>query len=259
MTLHYKNISIHYTDIGEGTPLVFLHGFLENSTIWEPFLKPLSQKNRIICIDLLGHGKTGCLGYIHTMEAMADAVFAVLKKLNIETFAVFGHSMGGYVSLVVAEKAPNKVKGLGLINSTAYTDSAEKKTNRDRAILAVKENHKMFIAVAIPNLFAEHNREKYRNKIEHLKNEALKIPVQGIVAALEGMKTRLDRTATLHSKAYKKMLIVGKKDPVLIYDLALEQVTNTDVKLIDFPDGHMSYIENKDQFLKAIKTFSEDL
>jgi len=259
MLLKYKKINVHYTDSGKGTALVFLHGFLENSKIWEPFITNLSQKNRVICIDLLGHGQTECLGYIHTMDDMADAVLAVLEHLRIRRFVLFGHSMGGYVALSIAEKKPDYIKGLGLINSTSKADSDERKQNRDRAIKAVKENHKLFISMSIPNLFAEENREKFAQEIELLKNEAMKIPVQGIVAALEGMKTRPDRETIIHSSPYKKMLIVGKKDPVLNYEDSLKQVENTDVNLIEFPDGHMSFIENKADFLKTIKLFCKGL
>jgi pimeloyl-ACP methyl ester carboxylesterase len=66
--LFYKNTAVHYIDIGKGAAVVLLHGFLENQSMWNHFIPELSQKNRVITIDLLGHGATGCLGYVHTME-----------------------------------------------------------------------------------------------------------------------------------------------------------------------------------------------
>ncbi len=136
MNLQYKHINIHYTDKGKGTAIVLLHGFLENSTMWKPFISRLSKKNRVITIDLLGHGKTECLGYVHTMEDMAEAVKAVLSKLRLRRVVVIGHSMGGYVALAFVEKYSNNVKGLCLMNSTATADSEEKKINRDRRTVA---------------------------------------------------------------------------------------------------------------------------
>lgn len=255
MILKYKNINIHYTDAGEGTCLVFLHGFLENLSIWKPFIKTFSKKNRVICVDLLGHGKTECLGYIHTMEAMAEAVRAVLVHLKVAQAVFFGHSMGGYVALAYMEKYPKSILGLCLLNSTAYPDSEEKKINRDKAIKAVKQNHKLFIKLSIPNLFAEYNRVKFKEEIELLKKEALKMPVQGIIAALEGMKIRESRVHLLKDTSCKKMMFVGKKDPILNYEDSLEQVKNTSVKLVEFPDGHMSFIENEALFLQEIMYF----
>ena len=259
MIIKYKNINVHYTDDGKGQVLVFLHGFLENLTIWETFIKSFSHKYRVICIDLLGHGKTECLGYIHSMEAMAQSVKAVLQYLKIEKATFFGHSMGGYVSLAYAEKYPGTITGLCLVNSTSYPDSEEKKKNRDKAIKAVKQNHKLFIKLSIPNLFAEHNRVKFKEEIKLLKREALKMPIQGIIAALEGMKIRSCRTQLLKDSSFKKMMIIGKKDPVLNYKDSLEQVKNTSVKLVEFPDGHMSFIENESLFLQEIMHFIEFL
>jgi pimeloyl-ACP methyl ester carboxylesterase len=83
MILQYKGINIFYTDDGKGHPIVFLHGFLENVSMWNPFIPELSKNNRVVCIDLLGHGKTDCLGYVHSMEAMAHTVKAVLDHLKI--------------------------------------------------------------------------------------------------------------------------------------------------------------------------------
>ncbi len=258
MVLEYKGIDIFYTDNGKGQSIVLLHGFLENSTMWDYFIPKLSQNNRLICIDLLGHGKTGCLGYIHTMELMAEVVKAVLNHLNIEKSIFIGHSMGGYVSLAMAEKNPEMVIGLCLMNSTAMADNEEKKLNRDRAIVAVKQNHKTFIRLAIVNLFRPKNRIIYSEKIKLLVNEALQTSLQGIVAALEGMKIRKNRTHILHNHMFKKMMIIGEKDPVLDYDSLIQQTNHTDVKIIEFPDGHMSYIENTNDLLKGIMHFIEN-
>ena len=82
MTLEYKETYIFYSDQGKGSTVVLLHGFLENSLMWIDVKSALVKRYRVITIDLLGHGQTGCLGHIHTMEQMADAVLAVLKSLR---------------------------------------------------------------------------------------------------------------------------------------------------------------------------------
>ncbi len=259
MNLQYKGINVFYTDNGKGNTIVLLHGFLENASMWDPFIPKLAKKNRVICVDLLGHGKTECLGYIHTMELMAEVVQVVLKHLKIRRSTFIGHSMGGYVALAFAEKNPDALKGLCLMNSTASADTIEKKKNRDRAITAVKQNHKMFIRMAISNLFRPKNRSIFSVEIKQLKNEALKTPLQGIVAALEGMKIREDREALLHFTPFKKMMIISKKDPVLDYNALISQTKNTDVEVVRFPDGHMSHIENKSEFLDTIVHFVENI
>ena len=251
----YKNIKISYTDQGKGTAVVLLHGFLENKTMWDKYVSALSIYHRVITIDLLGHGETECLGYVHTMEDQADMIFAVLISLRIRKIVLVGHSMGGYVALAFAELYPDNVKGLLLLNSTSRADSDERKINRDRAIKAVKQNHTNFVRISISNLFSEDNREVLAKEIEKVKLQALKTPLQGIVASLEGMKIRKDREVLLHFAPFPIQLVLGKKDGVLIYQETIDQIEGTKVELTTFPDGHMSHIENEKELKIALLDF----
>ena len=163
--------------------------------------------------------------------------------------------MGGYVTLAFAELYPNTVKGIVLINSTSRADSDERKRNRARAIVAVKQNYSAFIRMSIANLFSENNRERLDDRIEEVKLEALKTPLQGIVAALEGMKIRKDREVILHFAPYPIQLILGKKDGVLLYEENSDQIRDTQVQLTTFEDGHMSHIENQIELLAVLLGF----
>lgn len=251
----YKNTAISFSDIGKGTAVVLLHGFLENKTMWKDLVPSLAEKNRVISIDLLGHGETDCLGYIHSMEENAEIVNAILSHLRIRKTVFIGHSMGGYVALAFAELYLNRVKGLILLNSTALEDSVERKINRDRAIKAVKQNYINFVRMSIANLFSENNRDRLENEIENVKLEALKTPLQGIVASLEGMKIRKDRQFILKETDFPKLLILGEKDGVLLYKDNASQIEATNTELISLPNGHMSHIENKVELEKVIASF----
>lgn len=255
LTHRYKNIDIAYTDSGKGTALVLLHGFLENQLMWQDLRVELAKKHRVITIDLLGHGQTACLGYIHSMEDQADMVNDILAHLRIRKAALIGHSMGGYIALAFAELYPEMIKGIVLLNSTSLADSEERKTNRDRAIAAVKKDYTAFVRLSIANLFSEQNRTRLSSEIEQVKEQALKTPLQGIVAALEGMKIRNDREVLLHFTPYPKMLILGMKDPVLVYEDQLEQIEKSNVELVSLSGGHMSYLENKTETLEAFLNF----
>jgi pimeloyl-ACP methyl ester carboxylesterase len=255
MNLLYKNTNVHFTSIGKGNAVVLIHGFLENCSMWKDISQELSQKNKVICIDLLGHGKTGNQGYIHTMEDQAIMVKAVLNHLRLRKYVLVGHSMGGYVALSIANLFPENVKGLCLMNSTALPDFEEKKLSRDRAIKALKKNHILFISAAIPMLFAEKNREIYLKEIEQITQEALQMSPQGIIAALEGMKIRKNQTSIYKTAQFPIQLIVGKQDPALEYDSLMSQTKNTKVKVIEFPDGHMSHVENKKELTETLTSF----
>ena len=218
MTLQHKNSTIAFTQKGKGDAIILLHGFLENQSMWQPFMETLAQSYHVITIDLLGHGKTAPIGYVHTMEQMATAIEAVLIHLDIKKAHFAGHSMGGYAALAYAKMFPKKVLSLALINSTPVADSQERKDNRDRAIKAVKTHHKNAISMSIANLFTPENRLLLDDDIAVLKQEALNTPLQGIIAAQEGMKLRTDFTEFFKTIKCPKLIVLGKKDLVLNFD-----------------------------------------
>ncbi|MFD1314132.1 alpha/beta fold hydrolase [Namhaeicola litoreus] len=259
MTSTYKNISVHYTVSGKGRSVVLLHGFLENLGMWVEIAKVLSLKYKVICIDLLGHGKTESIGYIHTMEDQAKMVKFILNEQKIRKSVFIGHSMGGYVALAFAELFPKNVKGLCLLNSTPAPDDEEKRKNRDRAVIAVKKQHTNFVKLAIPNLFSEENRHRLKKQIDAVTEEALKTSVQGIAAALEGMKIREDRTKFLHQSDFPILVVISKNDPAIdVYHLE-KLVRASKAQNLILWDGHMSHIENTQEVLHGLSKFCKEV
>lgn len=252
MTLTYKGIKINYNEVGKGPAFVFLHGFLENSTMWNDLIDELSTSFKCITIDLPGHGKTGNLGYIHTIEDMADTVHVVLQKLKAEKTLIIGHSMGGYVALAYAEKYPEKLSSLILLNSTSQADNDERKLNRTRAIKVVKQNPSAYTSMAIANLFAKENREKFKKEILFVKEQASKTSLQGIIAAQEGMKIRKDRRHILTDFKGKKIIIAGKNDPILSIESLSNESILCNTPFIKMSGGHMLHIENYADVLEII-------
>jgi len=250
--LTYKHLNLHYSVTGTGDVLVFLHGFLEEKGMWKEIIGSFEKTHCVICLDLLGHGKTENLGYIHTMEDQAKMLKFLLDELGIRKCTLIGHSMGGYIALAFADLYRDCVSGLCLMNSTALADSAEKKINRDRGIAAVKHNHKTFIRIAIPSLFSEENRSVFSDEIEEITQETLHMSQQGIIASIEGMKIRSDRTHLLEQHDFPVLMIIGKKDPALDYNSLLEQAKSKHVQSVVFEDGHMSHIENKNELIEAL-------
>ncbi len=257
MILEHKGIQVFYTDQGYGKPIVLLHGFLESSNMWTPLIPDLLKTHRVITIDLLGHGLTGCLGYVHSMELMAETVDAVLNHLNIEKKTIIGHSMGGYVALAMAEKNPNSMQGLCLMNSTFLPDSEERKMLRTRANLMAQTNFDNLVRMSFTNLFSLKSKETHKQELEIALTEALKTSVQGYMAANEGMKLRTDKTQLFRTLPTKKLLIIGKKDPILDADSVKKQLKGTDVDIVELTEGHMSHIENKEELTYNIMHFIE--
>lgn len=256
-TIKFKGINVSYSDTGKGKAVVFLHGFLGNKTLWDYYTKQLASSTiRVISIDLLGHGATDCLSYVHTMEEMAEGVVEVLKHLKLRKYYLVGHSMGGYVALALVENYPDDIKGLCMFHSSAKADSLQKQKDRNRAIKVVKRNAKFFIDEAIPNLF---NTKQKPNKlgVEKAKKIALTTSKQGIVAALEGMKIRLDREIILKFAPYPVLYIIGKEDNVLPYQDLIKQATLADMGTYELLNnvGHMGFFEAKKECLEILKEF----
>ncbi len=254
--IKFKSIDVAFTDEGKGKAVVFLHGFLASKEMWRPFSKELSKTQRVITIDLLGHGKTACLSYVHTMEEMAEAVQEVMHHLKLRKYFLVGHSLGGYVSLALAENNPDNLKGLIMFHSSAKADNKQKKVDRGRAIKIVKRNAKVFINEAIPNLF-NIKYKPYKRGIAQIKKLALATSKQGIVAALEGMKNRLDREIILKFAPYPVLYIIGEEDNVLPFEDLIVQAKlpeNGNYLLLK-KVGHMGFIEAKKETYSAVKKF----
>lgn len=259
MIFNYKNIEVYYEDHGKGDAIVLLHGFLENASMWKHLASNLEPTNRVICIDLLGHGKTDNLGYIHTMEEMSNAVYSVLNHLEIDNYVVVGHSMGGYVALAMAKQNPKAIRGLCLMNSTYRADNQNRKSLRQKAIEMVRKNYELVVRTSVMNLFAIDSRTLFSDEIEEVVREALLTSVQGYVAAQRGMMQREDHFNVLKNLKSEKLIIVGEKDPIIDYKRIKEEIKDTSIPYAQLSLGHMSHIENKSENTDKIMHFIEKI
>lgn len=251
----YKNTSISYQENGKGNAVILLHGFLGSKEIWNSIYKFLSQRYRVICIDLLGHGQSDSLGYIHSMEDQADMIFSLISHLKLRKVSLVGHSMGGYVSLAFAELYPDMLRHLILVNSSAFADSQERKNNREHAIEVVKKNCKTFIRVAISNLFSQETHQLKKEEIKTCLTLGQKTSMQGIIAGLEGMKIRPDREILLHFSPYPKLIIAGISDNIITKEEVSQQVKDSETQAIFIDGGHMLPLEQPEKISELLKNF----
>ncbi|MAP80271.1 MAG: alpha/beta hydrolase [Aequorivita sp.] len=252
MVYFYKQIPINYNSWGDGPAVVLLHGFLESSTMWQPVIAQLSKKNKVIAIDLPGHGKSGTISEEHSMELMAEVVNEILLHLNISSATLIGHSMGGYVALALTERFSEKVNKLILLNSSPFPDSKQRQENRNRALKVIEQNNKAFISMAIGNLIINSARDKFKNEIESLKAEAYTFPIKGITAAVKGMRDRKDRSSVLKNYPNKKYVILSKGDAILPFKTTKNILENDGVTVKTIEGGHMSLIENSNKVLELL-------
>ncbi|MCF8225237.1 MAG: alpha/beta hydrolase [Bacteroidales bacterium] len=257
-TITYQGAEVWYSVEGKGEALLFLHGYLESSEIWKSFTKRFTTNYRVICMDIPGHGRSGMLGKVHEMDEMARAANAVLENEGIRSVTVFGHSMGGYVTMEFLNQYPDKVRRYCIFHSTCFADNDEKKLNRDREIGLVKCGKKMqIIHTNIPKAFADINLERCENDISRAKNISSVCSDDGIIALLRGMKNRKDHSE-LMSKSGKPLLIIyGEKDNYI--DTAsfsnMVRLASQATVIILKNSGHLSFVEEPDRVFAGIINF----
>ncbi|WP_299208038.1 alpha/beta hydrolase [uncultured Dokdonia sp.] len=255
MKITHKGSTIFYTDQGEGAPIVLLHGFLENSTMWDSLLPFLIKKYRVICIDLLGHGNSDCLGYIHTMQDFSDAVYTVMDALQLTDSSIIGHSMGGYVGIAFAKAYPEKIKALCLLNSTPEADPEERKQLRIRANQMAKKQFEQLIRMSFVNLFDPTSKELHEHAITEALEHALQTPVQGYIASNEGMRLREDKTKFWKNASFKKGMILGETDWIIDAQQQKEKFSSYIDYFSIIKGGHMSHISNRDRMIQEVLNF----
>ncbi len=244
--------------MGKGRVIVLLHGFLGSQEIWKDTQQQLARHFRVIAIDLPGHGKSACYGYIHSMDLMAKSVKCVMDSLKLKRYVIVGHSMGGYAALAFGELFTDNLRGLCLFHSTAYADSEQKKKDRSRAVKLVKADARLYTRDTIKNLFATKNLSKLKREISFAQKIALQTPKRGIVATLEGMKDRPNRDIILNFARYPVMMIIGRYDNILPMQLLLNQselIKRKQVLLLE-NEGHMGFLEAPELCLKHLKRFA---
>ncbi|NOZ45886.1 MAG: alpha/beta hydrolase [Chlorobi bacterium] len=255
--MNFRDNLIRYKDSGSGNVIVLLHGYLESLNVWDDFALSLVEKYRVIRIDLPGHGKSGCISEIHSMDLMADVVQAVLQQCGVNKCFLIGHSMGGYVTLSFLEMYPHLLSGFCLLHSSPFADSIEKKKNREREIELVKAGKANIIYNEhVPKTFAPENVGFFKKEIEKGIEIAKKTPPEGIIAALNGMKTRLDKTAVLKSTSLPFLYFIGLKDNFISSDiLSRINLPQKNYIVLLEKSGHMGFIEEKERCLQEIESF----
>src|SRR5687768_9622766 len=232
----------------KGTPLVLLHGYPFDHTMWEKVVAKFEPDRRFLSPDLRGFGvEIGSAA--PSLEAMAADVAQQLPGEAV----IAGFSMGGYVALALAEKHPELVAGLALINSQAAADTDEVRQGRRAMIEKVrKEGTGAATDAAIPKLFANPREELTRYALKGAERAG----VAGITWALEAMARRPDRTAVLQGLGKPILLVHSTEDKFIPVTRARDLAANLKAKYVEIEGaGHCTPLEAPDKVAAALKDF----
>lgn len=202
---------------------MLVHGFGEDQQVWDQQVEALSKRFLLILPDLPGSGGSELNDDV-SMENMAAALQAVLQAEKIEHLAMLGHSMGGYITLAFAEKYPDILRALGLVHSTAYADTEEKKATRRKGIAFMRSHGTHdFLKTSNPNLFSPETKERQPELVDKLTNLYRGMSVDALAAYYEAMMQRPDRTEVLKSFNRPVLFLAGKHDTAIPYDQVVQQ------------------------------------
>ena len=256
-TFTYQNKHITYRKVGNGKTVVLIHGFGEDSHIFDQQINFLQTHCSLIIPDLPGTGDSELLdgeknntndhqSMVISITDYADCIYALLQEEKISSCTMLGHSMGGYITLAFAEKYSHLLSGFGLIHSTAFADTPEKKVNRQRGIdLMEKYGAFSFLKNSIPNLFSQLSKEAFPDKIESLVQASNQFSTKACQQYYLAMMNRPDRTHVLKGNALPILFVIGTEDVAAPLNDLRQQI---DLPLCSYihileNTGHMSMLE----------------
>lgn len=251
-----SNLTLAYQDCGEGEVIVLLHGFCGSHAYWDKVIPTLSKENRVIVLDLPGHGDSTFPKGNYEMEYMADTLKELLDILMLGKITLFGHSLGGYITLAFAEKYEEQLNGFSIIHSTAFPDSKEAKEGRDASIeKVISEGVSSLIDGLVPKLFASENLETHAKDIEKAKEIGYETSEEGTIGMLKAMKNRPDRNHVLKNSKLPSLLIAGEKDQVIPPEKTFSFQKETISQALIKGAGHMSMMEKPELLISEIQAF----
>ena len=258
-----RGIEVAYDDEGEGAPVVLLHGFPFDRSLWRGQIEALAgDEFRFIAPDLRGHGETTVVPDPATMEEMAEDVAALLDRLKIERAVTGGLSMGGYVALAFYRKFRERVRALVLADTRPQSDTEEAREAREvTARRALEEGMGTIADAMLPKLLAPATFEQKPQVVERVRAMILGTRPEGAAAALRGMAARRDQTDLLAEISVPALVIVGAEDsitPRSDAEAMRAKITGSRMVVVEGA-GHVSNLERPEEFNRALRDFLEGL
>lgn len=261
MKTQINGITLAYGDEGTGTPLVFLHAFPLNRTMWAP-QRPLAGRYRVIPVDLRGHGESDAPLWRCTLDLYAADVIALLDHLNIRQAVFVGLSMGGYLLFSLYRRYRDRVAGLVLADTRAEADTPDRKVWRFQLAQRVwKQGPQAVVEDMFPKLLAPATYQAKPAVAEQVRGMILHAPVSGIVGDLMAIEDRPDAVPLLRSITCPTLVLVGEQDALTSVEenrRIAEAIPGAGFHAIPAA-GHLSNMEHPEAFNRELERFLEEL
>jgi len=248
--INVNGIEFAYTRHGDGTPLVLLHGYPLDGSIWSEVVPLLTDRFDLIIPDLRGFGESTTVDAPYTMNTFASDVAGLLDHLRFEKAAIAGHSMGGYVALAFAKLYPDRVTGLGLISSQVLADTPDRKQGRyDTADQVAEKGIGVVVEAMTPKFTPDERVRAFAQSVmEQQKSNA-------IIGALKAMAEREDTSSLLADFKFPVVLVHGDEDALIPIERARElKNAISRAHLVELKGvGHLPMMESAEETAQALR------
>lgn len=257
--IQIRDITVCYDAFGKGAiPILFLHGFPFDKSMWQPQMESLKQKHRVLAYDIRGFGKTTEGDEKPSISLFADDLILFMDTLQIKKAIVCGLSMGGYILLNAASRYQERFEAVILCDSQCIADSPEVKEKRYHTIEQIeKKGLAEFAESFIKNIFCQESLITKQSEIANIKNIILNTPVQTITKTLHALATRQETCFSLPDIKIPVLIICGRQDtvtPVIQSEYMYEHLAHSSLHTID-KAGHMSNLEQPEEFNYLLYNF----
>lgn len=259
LTIEMNDFILSYDDVGEGRiPIVFLHGFPFDKTMWEKQIEFLKTSYRLIACDIRGFGKSKDEKSLLNMDLFADDLIEFMDKLSIDRAVICGLSMGGYITLNAAKRFPDRFEALILCDTQCIADTEEIKEKRLKTIAKIEmEGVAHFNEEFIKSVFHKDSLTHKKELVEELGSVVFANSQHSIIQGLLALAIREDTCATLEKIRIPTLIICGREDAVTPLEESQylkEHVLGSTLKIID-DAGHVSNLEQPNEFNEHLVEF----
>lgn len=259
LTIEVNNFNLSYDDVGEGhIPIIFLHGFPFDKTMWSAQLEYLKSSYRLIACDIRGFGKSTDEETPLNISLFADDLIEFMNKLEIDKAVICGLSMGGFITLNVAKRFPDRFEALILCDTQCMADTPEIKAKRIENISEIESKGAAdFNEGFIKNVFHKDSLINKKELVDDLRNVVFANSDRIIMQGLLALAVRTETCSTLNKITIPTLIICGREDtvtPLEKSEYLKQHIQGATLEIID-DAGHVSNLEQPNKFNECLSEF----
>ncbi|MDP2162124.1 MAG: alpha/beta hydrolase [Flavobacterium sp.] len=253
------NIKISYNDVGIGKiPILFLHGFPFNKSMWEEQLEFLKDSHRLISIDIRSFGQSLENHLEVSIDLFTNDLIQFMNALGLKKVILCGLSMGGFIALNAVKKHPKRFAALVLCDTQCASDTEEQKAKRMETIQEIEANGiSKFTASFLKAVFHEDSLSNKIGLVAKIEADILANSPAVLIGGLKALASRQETCSSLDKIEIPTLIICGREDqvtPLSQSELMHQNIENSILKIIENA-GHLSNLEQPEAFNAALLEF----